>query len=232
MFTWGPQQLGASGLVDPLFASVQLLLHMDATFSDSSPSPKTVTPSGNAQISALQSRFGGSSGYFDGSGDFLTTNLATSAFGTNDFCIEGWVWPESAGNGAFRDLVGSGTAAGQFDLHLDTHNPPRLRYFMRDTSGASSDLAFGPLLTTNAWNHFAFTRSGVTFRAFINGTAAGIPTQNGSFNFNFNSSSPISLARNLIQSSLRGYLDEVRITIGAARYTANFTAPTAPYPDA
>jgi hypothetical protein len=70
-----------AGPTDPYFSNVSLLLHGDGangstTIVDSSPSPKTVTAVGNAQISTAQSKFGGSSLAFDGSGDYLTVQVA------------------------------------------------------------------------------------------------------------------------------------------------------------
>jgi len=66
-------------------------------FTDSSPSPKTVTAHGNAQISTAQSKSGGSSAYFDGSGDFLTVPAdADLQFGSGDFTVEAWVYPTTA----------------------------------------------------------------------------------------------------------------------------------------
>jgi hypothetical protein len=78
---------------DPNYASVSLLLHMDGTngstvFTDLSPVPKVVTRFGDAQISTAQSKFGGSSAYFDGTGDYLTVaSSADFGFGTGDFTI-------------------------------------------------------------------------------------------------------------------------------------------------
>ena len=78
------------------FSSVSLLLHMDGTngstlFVDSSQSPKSVTASGNAQISTTQSKFSGSSGLFDGSGDYLSIPFTSGGgfdFGTSNFTVE------------------------------------------------------------------------------------------------------------------------------------------------
>ena len=56
---------------DPYFSSVSLLLHGDGDLLDSSSSPKTITAYGNAAVSSAQSKFGGGSIYFDGSGDFV-----------------------------------------------------------------------------------------------------------------------------------------------------------------
>ena len=83
---------------DPNFADVSLLLHGNGTngsttITDSSPSPKTVTAVGNAQISTAQSKFGGSSIAFDGTGDYLSVpNDGTLQMGSVDFTIEFWIY--------------------------------------------------------------------------------------------------------------------------------------------
>ena len=85
---------------DPYFSSTKLLLNGNGTngsttFTDSSNSSHTVTASGNAQISTTQSKFGGSSMYFDGSGDYLVIaqDTSTDLSGVVDFTIEAWVRP-------------------------------------------------------------------------------------------------------------------------------------------
>jgi hypothetical protein len=83
---------------DPYRSQVSLLLHGDGTngsttIVDSSPSPKTVTAVGDAQISTAQSKFGGASIAFDGNGDYLDASSSNQyAIGTEDFTVEGWVY--------------------------------------------------------------------------------------------------------------------------------------------
>ena len=99
---------------DPNIASVSLLLsgngiNGSTSIIDSSPSPKTVTAFGNAQISTAQSKFGGASIAFDGVSDYLT--VASSAgltFGTGDFTIELWLYVISYTN-AITWFVGTYT---------------------------------------------------------------------------------------------------------------------------
>ena len=73
-----------------------LLLHMNGTsasttFPDSSQYARTVTAAGNAKISTDYSKFGGSSGVFDGNADYVYAAASSDwAIGTGDFCAEGW----------------------------------------------------------------------------------------------------------------------------------------------
>src|SRR3990167_5305793 len=81
-----------------------LMLHMDGTdgattFTDSSDNAKTMTAVGNAQIDTAQSKFGGASGLFDGTGDWLTTPDSTDwDLGTGDFTIDFWIRFSSVAN--------------------------------------------------------------------------------------------------------------------------------------
>lgn len=74
---------GASGSVpsDSDFADVELLMHCDgtngsSTFTDSGPDARTITRSGNAQISTANSKFGGASMLLDGTGDYVSIGAA------------------------------------------------------------------------------------------------------------------------------------------------------------
>lgn len=207
-----------------------LLLHLNGangstSFPDSGPLNRTVTGSGGAQISTAQSRFGGASAIFNGSTGQLDTNLAGTAFGTSDFCVECWIWPDSAGIGNFRNIFGNGGGLGQFTFHLNTNSPPGLRAYI---SGGATQLN-GGTVSANSWSHVAFTRQGNTFRMFLNGTLVAAGTQSG---VNLNAADAVGVA-GLYGGLPRwiGYIDEVRVTIGAARYTSTFAAPTAPFPD-
>ena len=101
---------------DTSYASVALLLHCDGsngstTFTDSSPTPKTVTAYGNAQISTARSQFGGASALFDGSGDYLLVGAAADFKhlhdDSTDYTIEGWIY----WSGGSSDLTILSTAA-------------------------------------------------------------------------------------------------------------------------
>jgi len=223
---------------DPNFASVSLLLHGDGTngsttIIDSSSSPKTVTAVGNAQISTAQSKFGGSSFAFDGSGDWLRlqAGVADYNFGSGDFTIEAWVYRLNTNTAAIY--------AGQTDLANAANSSVVFYVGAAATSdvyvGSGSYSVTSPNPSTNTWAHIALCRSGGTLRSFLNGSVVATNTNLGTNSVNIGSTAnpPTIGALNNNGSPLNGYIDDFRITKGGvARYTAAFTPPTAPFPDA
>jgi hypothetical protein len=214
--------------VDEEFGNVSLLLHGDGTngsttIVDSSPSPKAITVFGDAQIStAIADPFGGTDVgvlAFDGAGDYITTS-ADSAFqlGTGDFTVEFWARPSASNDndGVFT----FGTSSSSLAVYI-LNNSWRIA-----TSGSGGIQVAAAIL--NTWQHVAVTRSGTSLRFFLNGIQSGLTISNSTnfvdnqlnigyyFNTNF---------------AYNGFIDEFRLTKSLARYTSNFTPPTAPFPD-
>lgn len=173
---------------------------------------------GNAQISTTQSKFGGSSMYFDGSGDGVTApSNNIHQFGTGDFTIEFWVYINSfASNRVLFDIANGNV------LQLYTNTIGVLAYYTPSTDRITSSA-----LSTSTWYHVALARSGTSTKLFVNGTQAG-STYTDSTNY---AAGGIGVGSRFDATiPLNGYIDDLRITKGVARYTANFTAPTAAFP--
>jgi hypothetical protein len=208
---------------DPNFSSVELLLHMDGTngsttFTDSSSNSLTVTANGNAQISTAQSKFGGASGLFDGNGDYLLVPADGTAIGTGDFTIEGWI-RTIAGNG-YRCIVSLDPSSDNNSLYVISN-----AIIWYDSGDRCQSTTF----SNDVWYHVAVTRSSGTVRVFLDGTVSGT-TFSSTANIG-NNTTRISTRGAATGEWFHGYIDDLRITKGVARYTANFTAPTAPFPD-
>jgi len=221
--------------VDPQFGSVSLLLHGNGTngsttITDNSPSPKTVTAVGNAQISTAQSKLGGSSLAFDGTGDGLTIPGNSSFnFETGDFTVEMWIYRTAAVNNDTLIDHNYGTFP---NLALQAVGIAALRWTLV-LGGSTLLLAESTDHSLNTWHHYAFVRFGsgsnnvVIYRDGINvgaGTFAGL-AGNATVQYKIAETSSGS------GGDFSGYIDDFRITKGVARYTANFTPPTAPFPD-
>ena len=206
---------------DPFFDKVSLLLHGDGangstTIVDSSPLPKTVTVFGDAQISTAQSKFGGASIAFDGTGDCL--GIPSIVFGTNEsFTLEAWLYKTARdGSGYTNVFGGSGVQIG-FDLSTEGSV---FMYF----AGGFSVSASGTSMTSNTWNHVAWVRNVDACAIYVNGILTGSGTRGNSF--------PLIVIGALSLGGsyeMNGYIDDLRITKGVARYTSNFTPPTAPF---
>ena len=227
----------AAAPTDPHFSNVSLLLHGDGannstTFVDSSPSPKTVTAFGNAQISTAQSKFGGASLAFDGNGDYLALGDVSSQLVLGgDFTIELFVWFNSLSG--FQSICQSIWNSGGFFLFHHLDHPNKVSFYVNNFSSGVPILVQSSSMATNTFYHVAVTRAGNTFKLFINGVLESSATSTlatitrpvefvGIYSDGFSS----------VSFGLNGYLDEIRITKGVARYVANFTPPTAPFPDA
>ena len=215
---------------DSDWANVSLLLPMNGsngstTFTDASSNALTVTANGNAQISTSQSKFGGASGVFDGTDDYLTATLA-STLSTGDFTIECWAYLNN--NTTTQLLVCIGDYFQPNGIIAYVTNTGRIAI-----STNNSVPLTGTTETVNAttWTHLACSKSSDTVRLFVDGVQDGSYTNTA----NYSNAEVIvggQLYNTVKSSSFNGYLDDCRITRGVARYTANFTPPTAPFPTA
>ena len=234
---WTPDtqiQLRRSGswpLAQTPFSNVSLLLHLDGsnnstTFTDSSSNAFTVTPSGNTVISTAQSKFGGASALFDGSGDYLDVAGSSTFQFPGDFTVECYVRPSLITLN--RTIIEIGTYLNGILLRSAAEEYFDYVY----VNGASPAFNFSGRLNKDVWSHIALTRVDTAVRYFINGIQVGPPfTVSGTLN---STSAALRIGRNTHANTddYNGYIDELRITKGFARYTANFTPPAAAFPDA
>jgi hypothetical protein len=215
---------------DPNYSSVSLLLNGNGTngsttFTDSSSYGHTVTPVGNAQISTTQSKFGGASMYFDGTGDYINCPASTAfSFGTGDFTIEFFArWDSFSSLSVLVDTRAGGSSSAGLVILTDT-NGDLLVY-----SGVAVFIT-GGTLQANQWYFVALSRASGTTRLFIDGVQSGASASD-TRNYtdqNFFAGRTNESAINYFS----GYIDDLRITKGVARYTSNFTPPTAQLPGA
>jgi hypothetical protein len=177
---------------------------------------------GNAQISTTQSKWGGSSIAFDGTGDWLLAPSSPNlALLTGNFTIEMWVYFSNTTGYAFYDMRGVGT--------VSINNPALFWSVSPNTSKVAAYIDNGEriisgALSTGQWYHVALVRSGTTATLYVDGTSAGTYTYSTSVE-----QQALYVGTGSGLGSFNGYIDDLRITKGFARYTANFTAPTAPF---
>ena len=235
------QSVIVSQAYDPHYANVSLLLHGDGadgsnTFTDNGPSPKTVTAYGNAKTSTAQSKFGGASLYFDGSGDKATAAASADfVFGADDFTLEGWIYITGGQNYArmmhFGPFWGSNDAFGL--LAKDADNAGKIS-FASYKLGASRLCISTTTVSLNTWYHVAVTRSYGVFRLFLNGVLEATNSSHVGVSIDASSTNTLAIGSATTTSGgedFAGYIDDVRITKGVARYTGNFTPPTEAFPN-
>ena len=218
--------------LDADYPNVSLLLHGDGPngstiITDNSPSPKTVTAVGNAQISTAQSKFGGSSIAFDGSGDVLNTpNHPDFDLGASNFTVEAWVYPTSSTG--LRLLYAKRTTPGTAQTSIAIGINAGTASFWASSDNSSWNIVSGATfgsVSNNAWSHIAVVRNGTSFTGYLNGIGTLLVASSSSIG---NTTSVPSIGGDSDgTSSFAGYIDELRITKGVARYTSNFTPPKA-----
>ena len=226
---------------DVNWSSVSLLLHLDGSngatsTSDSGPIGHALTFFGNAQLSTSGPGFGTASLLLDGSGDYLRAEYhAGLHLSTGDFTIECFVKAGATG-GSNRPLMLLATSAGTYAWELWRHSGGYMRFLAYDdtnTAIANLQQTAGENVGDGSWHHVAVTRSGNTFRLFVDGNQRATGTSANAIR----ASATAPSYRLVIGSNpngaggLAGNLDEIRITAGVARYTAAFTPPAAAFPD-
>jgi hypothetical protein len=190
---------------------------------------------GNAQISTTQSKFGGSSMYFDGTGDYLLGpwNPPTD-LGAGNFTIEFWMYPTAVGQSSVSYLFNLATNAGYGPILIAQSAGGYGIVLYSSSTGSSWNLASGSSFgtaTANDWNHVALTRDGADVRLFLNGVLG--TTLNWSTTALLTGSTyrpNIGSGGGYPNTFYTGYMQDLRVTKGYARYTTGFTPPIAAFP--
>jgi len=214
---------GSGTRTDASSSSIVLALPMDGTnggtsFGDQSAtikgsgSAKTVTVNGNTNTSTAQSKFYGSSAYFDGAGDYLTLgSSADFAFGTGDFTIEAFVYrPSGGGLQIFDHLMG----AGNFTIFSYSNQAITVYSNAAYSSGVNPG--------NDRWFHLAVVRSSGVLSFFIDGVKAA-----NTYSFTLNmTTAGVNIGSSQYSEYGTQYLQDLRVYKGLAKYTTNFSPVT------
>jgi hypothetical protein len=173
---------------------------------------------GTAQVSTSILKYGSGSMQFNGSGNYLVTPYTPNlVFRTGDFTFETWLfW--TGGNSENNVIMNN--ASGGFNLKLQGTTAAN---WALENSYIGQLADFGTAPTKNVWHHIAVTRASGTLRAFIDGVQVYV----GANSTDFVNTGAWYIAGNGNSLSLymTGFLDDLRITKGIARYQGNFTPP-------
>jgi len=189
---------------------------------------------GDAKISTAQSKWGGSSMSFDGTGDYLinaSINSLFYQFDSGDFTVEMWIYPTTVSVVQyiidFRDPASSTSAGIQWFLSSSA----KCGIYVGTTAIITASTTS---ISANTWTHVALVKNGTgsgNYKIYINGTAdATTGTNTTALTQGFLSVGTSGGQRNTASTDkFNGYLQDLRVTKGYARYTANFTPPTGPH---
>jgi hypothetical protein len=196
------------------------------TFTDQQPSgrtsgTKTATASGNAQTSTAQFQFYGSSGSFDGTGDYLTIPASSDFdFGTGDFTIEWWqYWNSISG----FQTIWSNNYVTPANLTIQTGNGTGLhRIFLNSGSAVLTETSSAA--ATGRWYHYAVVRNGTNLTLYRNGVSAGSTTSSATAG---NASAIVEIGGVPTGGGyyVNGYLQDLRVYKGLSKYKGPFVPP-------
>ena len=185
-----------------------------------------VTASTNAVASSASSNFYGGSWYFDGSGDYLDVTESNNCFdfGTGDFTIELWAYLNNscdligtANNSTYLGSSKSGWIIRRFDSGI--------KFGYQSNSSWVFETTFGAEGSRDKWNHIAITREGNQLRCFSNGIQQGSSVTNSTDFISTEGYCRIGGGYGSTSLLVNGYIQDVRIFKGVAKYTSNFVVP-------
>ena len=226
--------------LDQYYNSCSLLCHFDSVnaagrFIDNSRNNFVITSSGGAGLSTSQYKFGGASAYFDGTNDYVSTTYNTALFDwwTVDYTLEMWVYaisfPAATGSGgSVGNLIGNMSFNGDTNYwSFGTNSSGNVKFYYYN--GSAQSFTSNLTLTLNTWTHLTMVKSSVGVDIYVNGVKSSTThTIVGTPQSSTNTAFTIGAYTN---GFYQGYVDELRITKGVARYTANFTPRNSPFPN-
>lgn len=225
-------QLGGGGC--SYDAYTKLMLHMDGsdgstTFTDEI--GNSVSAVGDAQIDTAQSVFGGASGLFDGAGDYLTVPDSADwqldgGSNTNLWTIDLRV--RFTATGGDHGFAGQYVDGNNFWRFIRNSSVGGIQFRQKAGGSNTIDLSWTWSHSANTWYHIALVKQGTTgYKFFVDGTQVG-SAQTDVTPLN-DIASPLYIGSHPTGYDLTGWMDEVRVSKGIARWTGNFTPPSSAY---
>ena len=220
---------------DPYYYATALLMHGDSYtgITDSSLYSASITPNTTALSTAgtypnANSMFS-SAMYFNNT-YVQTPTTALYTFGNQNFTIEFWMYivtkPTSSVGIIGNNIINTSSAA--WGIYTDGTN------MWTQFHGNSLNFGAVPYVSTftGNWNHFAFVRNGTTATFYVNGVAQASSAWGTTSIDSGSGSNTITIGNwpPTLANGINAYMDDVRVTIGVARYTTNFSTPMYPYP--
>lgn len=214
--------------------NTKLLLHFDgidgAVTTGDSATGKTPTFVGNAQIDTSQAKFGNASLLLDGTGDYITfPDSSDWAFGTGDFTIDMWL--------RFNSLSGEQYIIGQYvdgnnywEIAKNADNTLTVFFGSGGVTKAYYVTSSAIFSSTGVWYHLAVVRNGTSLYVFLDGVSKSLIVNTAiSTNDVGDIASVLKIGIINTVGYFNGWMDEVRIVKGTAKWTTNFTPPTSVY---
>lgn len=204
-----------------------LLFHADGVngstvFVDSSPSSQTLTVVGDARLSTSLKKYGTASAYFDGTGDSIAlTNKSDFTFAdSEDFTIEAWFYITTSVP-TYQHIAGKWAAGGQ-EWILGCNLSDLCFFWGEDSLG----IAVSTTYSVDTWTHVAIVRNAGTITAYKDGVSFGSFYNNSASNATYTGDPAMHIGSIEGGDSLNGYIDELRVTKGVARYLTTFVPKT------
>lgn len=218
---------------DPYYANVVVLLHMNGvnagtTFTDQK--GHTFTANGNVQTSTTSPKFGASSAVFDGTADWIDTPDSTDfTLGTGDWTVECWLKTTSNNLEVFGQ-ADSAASGGSTSIFM--YIPPS-GILRAGGNVLTSQKAVDTTVVVNdgVWHHVACVCASGVIKAFVDGVSTGGTVVTGGAINDSPYKFTVGRYGEYPGLTFSGSIDEFRLTKGVARYTTNFTPPTAAFPD-
>lgn len=233
----GDGRLELCGGVD---SYTKLLLHFNGTngsteITDSSSSQAKIANNG-VTLNTGKYKFGTSSASFNGSSTYFSVPYSSEIdLSTNDFTVDFWYAKGEAKNTHGQAILSQCDTQGVLE-----HCPISISFgcsnasdipcvYIGATAGVIGLIAKTSITDTN-WHHYAVTRASNTVSFFIDGNLVDSKPLTSNL---FGVSYPLVVGRfgqfTGYNSILNGFLDELRISNGVARWTSNFIPPNGEY---
>lgn len=179
---------------------------------------KKVYVLGDVKVDTEQNKIGEGSALFDGNGDYLEMPFSDDfEFGTGDFTIDLWA--------NFTNVSGTQTLISRDntgDFRIQKESNGNLRVHLEGQSKIQA--TWNPAV--NQWYHIALVRENGQLKLFVDGEQLGSTVVSAE---NITSARELRIGQNSSSNYFKGYLDEIRVSKGVARWVSDFTPPSEAY---